>query len=166
MRVWLDKPEHTVHKFMRLISHNRVHAHRWTEYAAKHSEEQLMAMVHGQPDKARRRDEIHHAEHGISDEMVGFAIGRLVDELDVMEHDLNTGKWLAGDEYSLADIAIVPFLFRLLALGQEDMWAQGVRPGVHAWYAEISQRPAFQTAVNWPDETGGGYEEVGLTTSR
>jgi hypothetical protein len=26
----------------------------------------------------------------------------------------------------------------------------------------VSARPSFQTAVSWPDESGGGYEEVGL----
>ena len=46
------------------------------------------------------------------------------------------------------------------------MWAEAARPRVSAWYGEINRRPAFQTAANWPDETGGGYEEVGLTTSR
>jgi glutathione S-transferase/GST-like protein len=36
---------------------------------------------------------------------------------------------------------------------------------VNDWYKRISARPAFQTAVSWPDESGGGYEEVGLKTS-
>jgi glutathione S-transferase len=75
------------------------------------------------------------------------------------------GPWLLG-EYSLADIFAAPYMFRLLAMGQEGMWAKDKRPLVHDWYARISQRPAFATAVNWPDETGGGYEEVGLTTRR
>lgn len=104
----------------------------------------------------------------ISDEEVERCNKMMESILDEMERLIvvSGGPWVMGSQITLADIAIAPFLFRLLALGQEDMWAQGVRPGVHAWYAEISQRPAFQTAVNWPDETGGGYEEVGLTTSR
>ena len=151
MRVWLDKSEHTVHKYMHLISHNRVHAHRWTEYAAKYSEEQLMAKVHGQPDKARRRDEIHHAEHGISDETVDFAIERLVDELDVMEHDLDNGKWLAGDDYSLADIAIVPFIDRLVANDLGEHIDPSRRPGVADWFARMQARPAFKAAWAFTD---------------
>jgi hypothetical protein len=31
---------------------------------------------------------------------------------------------------------------------------------------DVAALPSYQTAVNWPDETGGGYEEVGLTTKR
>jgi hypothetical protein len=36
------------------------------------------------------------------------------------------------------------------------------RPRVNAWYDNLAARPAFKTAVSWPDESGGGYEEVGL----
>ncbi len=75
------------------------------------------------------------------------------------------GDWLVGT-FSLADICVAPYMFRLLAMGQQHMWAKDTRPRVHDWYARISARSAFQTAVNWPDETGGGYEEVGLTTRR
>lgn len=76
------------------------------------------------------------------------------------------GPWLTGDRLTLADIAIAPFFFRLLALGRDDMWAPAARPRVSDWYAGISERASFRTAVNWPDETGGGYEEVGLSTAR
>ena len=83
-----------------------------------------------------------------------------------MEAMLARGPWLAGRDISLADIGVAPYLFRMLALGLDGMWAADRRPRVRDWYARISARPAFQTAVNWPDETGGGYEEVGLTTKR
>ena len=88
--------------------------------------------------------------------------------LDRMEQMITSsdGPWVMGERLTLADIAIAPYFFRLLALGREDMWAEAVRPRVAAWYGRISEKESFQTAVNWPDETGGGYEEVGLTTSR
>jgi glutathione S-transferase len=88
---------------------------------------------------------------------------RLVGRMESMLE--KNGEWLVGS-FSLADICVAPYMFRLLAMGQQAMWAKETRPRVHDWYARIAQRPAFQTAVNWPDETGGGYEEVGLTTKR
>jgi hypothetical protein len=36
---------------------------------------------------------------------------------------------------------------------------------VNKWYARLSALPANRTAVSWPDESGGGYEEVGLKAS-
>ena len=38
-------------------------------------------------------------------------------------------------------------------------------PHVNAWWDSLAVRPAFKTAaVSWPDESRGGYEEVGLGT--
>ncbi len=82
--------------------------------------------------------------------------------LDRLETTLaKGGPWIVG-EFSLADISIAPFMFRLSALGQDEFWSAEKRPNVNAWHAAISKRPAFQVAVSWPDESGGGYEEVGL----
>jgi hypothetical protein len=53
-------------------------------------------------------------------------------------------------------------VFRLSALGSDQFWSKERRPRTNAWYAQLSARPSFQTAVSWPDESGGGYEEVGL----
>lgn len=89
----------------------------------------------------------------------------ILDRMETMIEE-SGGPWIMGGRITLADIAIAPFFFRLLALGREDMWAQAVRPRVGAWYAEIDRRDSYRTAVDWPDETGGGYEEVGLSTDR
>jgi glutathione S-transferase len=84
--------------------------------------------------------------------------------LDRLEVTLDPGPWIVG-EFSLADISIAPFMFRLSALGQDQFWSATNRPRVHAWYIAIARRPAFEVAVSWPDESGGGYEEVGLKTT-
>lgn len=86
--------------------------------------------------------------------------------LDRMEEMLSEGPWLTGDRLTLAEIAVAPYMFRLLALGLDGFWAPDVRPRVGAWYDRIAALPSYRTAVSWPDEMGGGYEEVGLTTNR
>jgi glutathione S-transferase len=85
--------------------------------------------------------------------------------LDRLDQTLDPGPWIVGADYSLADIAIAPYMFRLSALGADQFWSHNRRPRVNEWYKRISARPAFQTAVSWPDESGGGYEEVGLKTT-
>jgi glutathione S-transferase len=82
--------------------------------------------------------------------------------LDRLEKILDPGPWILGEDFSLADIAIAPYMFRLSALGKDQFWSKDRRSRVHEWYGRISARPSFQTAVSWPDESGGGYEEVGL----
>jgi glutathione S-transferase len=84
--------------------------------------------------------------------------------LDRLEAVLVPGPWIVGD-FSLADISVAPYMFRLAALGQGCFWSANNRPRVHAWYQAVCARPSFEVAVSWPDETGGGYEEVGLGKS-
>jgi glutathione S-transferase len=127
------------------------------------SDEELRAQAAKRPLKFYRdvhsravRGEITPQELAESEE----TIAKLLDRL---EASLRPGAWIVGD-FSLADIAIAPYMFRLSALGQERFWSSAKRPRVHDWYNRLSARPAFITAVSWPDESGGGYEEVGLAS--
>jgi glutathione S-transferase len=86
--------------------------------------------------------------------------------LDRVERSLDPGPWIVGKEFTLADIAIAPYMFRLSALGSDQFWSHDRRPRTDGWYKRLSARPSFQTAVSWPDESGGGYEEVGLHVGR
>jgi glutathione S-transferase len=93
-----------------------------------------------------------------------LAAGRATIEelLDHVERTLAPGPWIVGGQFTLADIAIAPYMFRLAALGAGQFWSKTRRPRVDAWYDELAARAAFKAAVSWPDESGGGYEEVGL----
>ncbi len=102
----------------------------------------------------------------LSAEDVAGCHGTIETIMDRMEEMLSAGEWLLGEKISLADISVAPFFFRLLALGEDGFWAPGVRPRLHGWHARLAERETYRTAVNWPDETGGGYEEVGLSTER
>lgn len=75
--------------------------------------------------------------------------------------DADGHRWIVGT-FSLADICLAPYMYRLYALGAGRFWSQTIRPNVAHWYDQLAQRPAFKVAVEWPDESGGGYEEVGL----
>jgi glutathione S-transferase/GST-like protein len=82
--------------------------------------------------------------------------------LDSLEQALDRGPWIVGQQFTLADITIAPFMFRLSALGADQFWPHNRRPRVNEWYSGVAARQAFRTAVSWPDENGGGYAEVGL----
>ena len=90
---------------------------------------------------------------------------RIESILDRMEAYLASGgPWIVGT-FSLADIAVAPYLFRLSALGEDRFWSPTKRPHVADWYRRILERESFTKAVSWPDENGTGYEEVGLNAS-
>ena len=150
MRIWMDKSEHVLHKNMHLISHNNHHAHRWGEYEKQHGHEALMAKVRSQPDLQRRHDEIHNAD-GIADDVVAFAVERVIDQLSMMENDLERGDWMTGDTYSLADIAVLPFVERFQANGYGAEVAADKRPRLADWFARIQERPAVKEAYSFMD---------------
>lgn len=76
--------------------------------------------------------------------------------------DAQGRQWIVGS-FSLADICLAPYMYRLHALGAGRYWSPTTRPNVARWYDELAKRPAFKVAVEWPDESGSGYQEVGLT---
>lgn len=98
----------------------------------------------------------------IPDSELAVSRATIEELLDRLERTLDRGPWIVGTQYSLADITIAPYMFRLSALGSDQFWSKDRRPRVNEWYQWLSARPAFQKAVSWPDESGGGYEEVGL----
>jgi glutathione S-transferase/GST-like protein len=98
----------------------------------------------------------------ITGQELGAARATIDELLDHLERTLAPGPWIVGSQFTLSEISIAPYMFRLAALGADQFWSRQRRPRVNAWYDNLAARPAFKTAVSWPDESGGGYEEVGL----
>jgi len=67
--------------------------------------------------------------------------------VDRMEAALAQTEWLAGDTFSMADVALAPYVNRLAALAMEGVWEGGRRPAVARWFRRISARPAFGPAL-------------------
>ena len=82
--------------------------------------------------------------------------------LDRLERTLDPGPWIVGDALTLADIAIAPYVFRLSALAATVLVEGAPAANQRLVRASVGS-PSFQTAVSWPDESGGGYEEVACT---
>lgn len=75
------------------------------------------------------------------------------DYLHKMEAALQHGDWLVGDAFSIADIALTPYVNRLAMMSMRGMWEGGRLPRVEAWFARIEARPAFrQCLIDWVPE--------------
>lgn len=96
-------------------------------------------------------------------EKIEYAINRFTMEakrqLDVLDRRLAESRYLGGDEYSIADIAVWPWYGQLVRGNLYDaaeFLAVQEYPNVQRWAEEIAQRPAVQrgTRVNrtWGDE--------------
>ena len=72
---------------------------------------------------------------------------RLYDSyLKKMEDALAHQPWLAGYTYSLADIAMVPYVNRLDMLGMSEMWV-GSRPRLTEWFERMKSRASFTPSL-------------------
>lgn len=70
--------------------------------------------------------------------------------LQKMEEALDGREWLVGDRFSMADIAMAPYVNRLSALAMDGLWADGRKPRVAAWFERVRLRPGFHSAfVEW-----------------
>ena len=67
------------------------------------------------------------------------------DFLREVEATLQESSWLAGDHYSLADIDVIPYVWRLSNLQLGFLWEE--LPSVTDWFDRVTSRPAFKTAI-------------------
>jgi GST-like protein len=93
--------------------------------------------------------QVHHFLRATK-EPVPYAIDRYVKEKDrlygVLDKRLGEAKYLAGDEYTIADIATYPWVARY------DWHKTDLNqfPNVKRWFDAISQRPAVQRGMKVP----------------
>ncbi len=80
-------------------------------------------------------------------EKIDYAVNRYTNEAKrlygVLDKQLTGQKWIAGGEYSIADMAIYPWLRSWQNQGID--WAD--HPHLKVWFDRISERPAVQKAV-------------------
>ena len=108
------------------------------------------------PDAAKRERQTENIFKGIESRFFRAAVHRFDRMLTDMEADLAQAAWLAGAEFSLADIAYTPYAVRLDHLQLQGMWDK--RPRFADWYHRAAQRPAFKIAIT--DWINPGYLEI------
>ena len=119
--------------------------------AMQWSDAELAEKLKNVPSKERREAWMRTARKPYTEEERQEARDKLkVGLLDRMEETLGQSAWLAGERYSLADIAAVPFVKRLDEEIAPDETTAAKHPRVAAWWAAIQARPAFAAAKIGP----------------
>jgi glutathione S-transferase len=80
---------------------------------------------------------------GFKSEDVQASLDQIANTCARMSAALETGPWLLGEQYSLADIIVTPLIDRMADLGMAYIW-QDSFPRVTDWYARMQARPAFK----------------------
>ena len=113
--------------------------------AAKLSESELQALLDKIPSAERREAWLRVARKPYTAEELDQARDNLVALLDRMEGMMVDG-WLIQGGFSLADIAVAPFVRRIGEEIAPDELLPENRPKVADWWARLQSRPAYVKA--------------------
>lgn len=81
---------------------------------------------------------------GFSKEEIDRSLEQLTETCRRMDAAVSTkGPWLMGEQFTLADVLVMPSIDRMADLGLSSVW-EGKYPGVSAWYSHLQARPAFK----------------------
>ena len=120
------------------------------------------------PDLARRRRKRLALDQGLDNPAVPGAVAYYDRLLDRMEAALVETEWLADDSYSLADVAMTPYVVRLEHLSMTAMIRQ--RPKVAAWLSAVQGAGELRRNCRSPGRVlcnpDGGKRRRGLVTAR
>jgi glutathione S-transferase len=107
--------------------------------------EQWLAEINKAPLKRRAEYKRSVIEHGLDSEFVRDALHQHEKLISWMSQDLKNGRYLAGDAFTNADCAVIPYFLRLELLGLSGMWRS--EPAVGDWWSRVRARPSLKTAV-------------------
>ena len=96
---------------------------------------------------------------GFSEPEVKEAMERLRQTVERMEEALSSSPWLSGEQFTLADVSIIPTIVRLETLGHAALWQD--LGNVRDWFDRVKARPSFAATyheasrppLETPDET-------------
>jgi glutathione S-transferase len=141
-RLWMKKIDDWLHPACSTITF----AIAFRPMLLKKSKEELEARFRAMPDPAYAERQRLSIEQGLDAPHVKPALRRHDQYVGEMEETLGRSPYLAGEAYSLADLAATPYVYRAQALGLERLWS-GTRPRVEAWWDKIRARPSTAQAI-------------------
>jgi glutathione S-transferase len=107
------------------------------------SGEQIEERLAKSPSKQRTEYKRDVVLNGLESKYVREALGHHEKLLKMMNGALEQGgPWLAGESFSLADAAVIPYILRLDLLRMAKIWAK--KPQVAAWYQRMRKQPSVK----------------------
>jgi glutathione S-transferase len=107
--------------------------------------EQWLAEINKAPLKRRAEYKRSVIEHGLDSEFAIDALNQHQKMISWMADDLKRGPYLAGDTFTNADCAVIPYILRLELLGLGAMFQQ--EPMIVAWWGRVRERDSVKSAI-------------------
>ena len=125
--------------------HNSYFCHRVPSGMLKLTPEECEAGFAKAPSKQRSAYKCDVVAHGLDSRFVKEAVEHHEKLLTWIDDAMKDDPYLVGHSYSLADVAVIPYILRLELIQLSRMWDK--RPGVAAWWERVRQRPSTDTAI-------------------
>jgi len=104
-----------------------------------------LAEINKAPLKRRAKYKRSVIEYGLDSEFVIDALAQHQKLLSWMADSLKSAQYLAGDGFSIADAAVIPYILRLEFLMLSGMWDR--YPAITDWWARMRSRPSVKTTI-------------------
>lgn len=163
MRMWTKAVDEQLHPACGELTFVCCHRH----IVMRLGKEKLEEFLKSTPDqsvtnkwKARKQEIVRE---GFDAPGIGDTIKLYDGYLAKMEEALSKHEWLAGDEFTLADVALAPYVNRLDMLSMSGLWTGGRFPRVEAWFNKINKTDTFKEAfLDWcPEELTNDLKTFG-----
>lgn len=148
VRIWTKAVDEELHPACSTLTYVVSHRHTILRNGAG-SFEDFLRQGSGEGTAARER-KWRWIHEGLAAPGAGDQIRLYDGYLRRMEEVLRHQPWLAGESFTMADIALAPYLNRLAALSMHEMWEGGRLPAVADWFRRVQARPTFvPSLLDW-----------------
>ncbi len=142
MRIWTKRIDERLHPMTSVLTYSASHRHTILD---NNTPEQVEAIIDETRDPVKRQRKREWIELGIDAPSARAAVVEFEKTLADMEETLSRTPWLAGDDYSLADVGMTPYVNRLSMMGMEGFW--NGRAHVADWFKRVRGRESFEPAL-------------------
>jgi glutathione S-transferase len=143
MKTWTRRPDDGLHRACATLTNAIAFRLQWLEQ----SPEDIETVLRNTPDPIRREWRREMINKGVESQMFRHSVWVYEALLDDMETALADRDWLAGDDYTLADVSLTSYLNRVAELQLHPLWERS-RPRVTDWFARIRARANYKTAID------------------
>ena len=140
MRAWMHYIEEVAVAAIRVPSFNRAFLYRFNGQDQAQFEKNEIGPRPVRKELFQRMG----SPKGFSTKEVDKSLGELADTCRRMDEAISRhGPWLMGEQFTLADVLVMPSIDRMADLGLSTIW-HGKYPAVTRWYERLQARPAFR----------------------
>lgn len=155
MRAWMHYIEEVAVPAIRVPSFNRAFLYRFDGLDQKRFESEQMNVRKVRKELFQRMG----SPKGFTRADIDRALGELEETCRRMNEAIaKKGPWIMGEQFTLADVLVMPSIDRLNDLGLAYVWERKF-PHVSAWYERLQARPAFQ-ATYYPGSRVSEFLEL------